>query len=194
MANVQHKDIVDPNIHEPKGVKFAPIGTAYVANGSGSGTWTEVLTPGDLGITPSAIFTLDKTIATAQPSGSLFPGTWNTSYSWGNVRIDKLDGFLQVNKTGIYLISATYSIISDYFSSILTIQPTRTLSSLTQFQPVFFTEIVATSTPIAFPLRTGIVVNLSAGQGFGFWATVNGGQVQDSRITSTIQMTRLSDG
>lgn len=194
MADVQHKSIIDPNIHEPKGVKYAQAGTVYIANGSGSGVWGEVLTPGDLGVTPSALFTLDRTITSAQSSGSLFPGTWNTSYAWGDIRIDKLSGFLQVNKTGIYLVSATYSIISDAAFNILTIQPTRTLSSLTHFQPTFFSGITATTVPVSQPMQTGIVVNLTAGQGFGLWATVNTGQVDDARVTATIQMTRLSDG
>tara|TARA_R110002126_G_C10296455_1_gene486555 strand:+ start:135 stop:746 length:612 start_codon:yes stop_codon:yes gene_type:complete len=35
----EHKNITDPNIHEPKGVATATSGTTYVANGSGSGTW-----------------------------------------------------------------------------------------------------------------------------------------------------------
>jgi hypothetical protein len=35
----EHKDITDPNLHEPKGVASATAGQVYVANGSGSGTW-----------------------------------------------------------------------------------------------------------------------------------------------------------
>lgn len=42
MANVQHVDITDPEIHEPKGVASASAGTVYVADGSGSGTWEKV--------------------------------------------------------------------------------------------------------------------------------------------------------
>ena len=43
MADVQHSAIADPNIHEPKGVAAAAAGKVYVANGSGSGTWTRAL-------------------------------------------------------------------------------------------------------------------------------------------------------
>lgn len=43
MADVQHSAIADPNIHEPKGVASAAAGTVYVANGTGSGTWTRAL-------------------------------------------------------------------------------------------------------------------------------------------------------
>lgn len=40
MANVNHSSLTDPYLHEPKGVAAASAGKVYVANGSGSGTWT----------------------------------------------------------------------------------------------------------------------------------------------------------
>lgn len=40
MANVNHSTLTDPYLHEPKGVASASTGKVYVANGSGSGTWT----------------------------------------------------------------------------------------------------------------------------------------------------------
>ena len=40
MANVNHSTLTDPYLHEPKGVASASVGKVYVANGSGSGTWT----------------------------------------------------------------------------------------------------------------------------------------------------------
>tara|TARA_R110000782_G_scaffold237836_1_gene324304 strand:- start:589 stop:1059 length:471 start_codon:yes stop_codon:yes gene_type:complete len=40
MANVNHSSLTDPLIHEPKGVASASAGKVYVADGSGSGTWT----------------------------------------------------------------------------------------------------------------------------------------------------------
>ena len=40
MANVNHSTLTDPYLHEPKGVASASSGEVYVANGSGSGTWT----------------------------------------------------------------------------------------------------------------------------------------------------------
>lgn len=39
MADVQHKDLPNAQLHEPKGVSAASVDTAYVANGAGSGTW-----------------------------------------------------------------------------------------------------------------------------------------------------------
>jgi hypothetical protein len=39
MTTIQHKDIIDPNVHEPKNISTALINTVYVANGSSSGVW-----------------------------------------------------------------------------------------------------------------------------------------------------------
>lgn len=41
MANVEHAAITDPNIHEPKGIATAEDGQVYVADGAGSGEWTD---------------------------------------------------------------------------------------------------------------------------------------------------------
>lgn len=37
----QHKDLTGAELHEPKGVETATSGQVYVANGSGSGAWTD---------------------------------------------------------------------------------------------------------------------------------------------------------
>lgn len=39
MATIQHKDLPDAQLHEPKGVSSAAVDTAYVANGGGTGSW-----------------------------------------------------------------------------------------------------------------------------------------------------------
>ena len=36
---IAHKNLTDPQLHEPKGVSAANEGTVYVANGTGSGVW-----------------------------------------------------------------------------------------------------------------------------------------------------------
>jgi len=40
MADIQHSQLQDPQIHEPKGVSTAAAGSVYVADGAGSGVWT----------------------------------------------------------------------------------------------------------------------------------------------------------
>jgi len=43
---IQHADITDPDIHEPKGVATASLGQIYIADGAGSGTWINPLPRG----------------------------------------------------------------------------------------------------------------------------------------------------
>jgi hypothetical protein len=50
MATIQHENIVDPYIHEPKGVAAANDGELYVADGAGSGAWEKVNTTSLLNI------------------------------------------------------------------------------------------------------------------------------------------------
>ena len=40
MANVEHSNLTDPSLHEPKGASTASAGTAYIADGLGSGSWS----------------------------------------------------------------------------------------------------------------------------------------------------------
>lgn len=42
MANVAHASLTGAELHEPKGVASAPLGTVYVANGAGSGSWSAI--------------------------------------------------------------------------------------------------------------------------------------------------------
>lgn len=39
MANIQHRDIPEAQLHEPKGASTASSGSVYVSDGAGSGTW-----------------------------------------------------------------------------------------------------------------------------------------------------------
>lgn len=39
---IEHKNIPDAELHEPKGVSTAQAGEVYVANGSGSGAWRDI--------------------------------------------------------------------------------------------------------------------------------------------------------
>ena len=39
MPDIQHKNMTDPDLHEPKGIATASSGDVYVADGAGSGVW-----------------------------------------------------------------------------------------------------------------------------------------------------------
>ena len=42
MANVAHATLTGSNLHEPKGITTATNGQVYVANGAGTGVWTDI--------------------------------------------------------------------------------------------------------------------------------------------------------
>lgn len=44
MANVAHSSLTGSDLHEPKGVSTATAGQAYIADGAGSGAWTDIVT------------------------------------------------------------------------------------------------------------------------------------------------------
>lgn len=44
MADVNHSSLTDPYLHEPKGASTATAGQIYVADGAGSGSWTDIKT------------------------------------------------------------------------------------------------------------------------------------------------------
>jgi hypothetical protein len=65
MANIEHKNITDPNIHEPKDISTATNDQVYAANGGGSGTWKNI----DAAMIDSGGVTQGKVI-TAQGDGT----------------------------------------------------------------------------------------------------------------------------
>lgn len=43
--STNHKNLTGTELHEPKGAASASVGTTYIADGAGSGTWTDPLSP-----------------------------------------------------------------------------------------------------------------------------------------------------
>ncbi len=74
MTNVAHASLTGTQLHEPKGADTAALGTVYVANGAGSGSWSSVGTSSFTGmiadfpapVAPSGWLELDgSTISTS---------------------------------------------------------------------------------------------------------------------------------
>ena len=63
----EHKNIIDPNIHEPKGVSIAPINTVYTADGAGSGSWALAT-----GLTGRVVVTQASDLATIDSTKEYF--------------------------------------------------------------------------------------------------------------------------
>lgn len=56
---VEHVNIPDSELHEPKGVAGATVNQTYVANGAGSGSWTEPEPKGVRGASANEVYLAD---------------------------------------------------------------------------------------------------------------------------------------
>lgn len=59
MADLQHKNLPESQLHEPKGASTANSGDVYVANGSGSGAWGQADTMGSTGAPAGGLLIAD---------------------------------------------------------------------------------------------------------------------------------------
>jgi hypothetical protein len=107
----EHKNITDPNNHEPKGASTAVVDTAYVSDGAGSGTWkTPVFDTSGLTFTTESLLNSESTAATQNPVGLDTPlqiefgPDQNTSEDPVSLTAD---GTITVNETGEYNIKTS---------------------------------------------------------------------------------------
>lgn len=122
--SINHKDITDPNIHEPKGVSAAVANRVYLSDGAGSGNWEKVpynaidgnIAYGSMVVTGNSVTfpitaAADTTLSTPAQF-SLFTGTG------APISGENLFGFtFDVNRlivpyTGVYHITAYMNIAS----------------------------------------------------------------------------------
>ena len=102
---VEHVNITDPDIHEPKGVVTATVGDVYVADGAGSGSWqTPLFEYGLIYTQDSDAFTISSIGTTPQTMGFTTDGVSNV------VVADSANNRLTLTLGGIYWISLTVSI------------------------------------------------------------------------------------
>jgi hypothetical protein len=52
---IEHSDLTDPNLHEPKGVSAAAADEFYVANGAGGGSWKKRVFRATITISPAIV-------------------------------------------------------------------------------------------------------------------------------------------
>lgn len=80
MANIAHASLTGSQIHEPKGADTASVGTVYVSNGSGSGSWADVGTAAFTGmiadfvapVAPSGWLELDGSLISTSTYNNLY--------------------------------------------------------------------------------------------------------------------------
>ncbi len=86
-----HSTLTGADLHEPKGVESASSGTVYVANGSGSGSWSTI---DSSNLNSSSIKNINKgkvyvTFPDISTAGSIFVPVSS------NLRVDKITATLQ---------------------------------------------------------------------------------------------------
>lgn len=80
MANVSHASLTGSNLHEPKGADTAALGTVYVSNGAGGGSWTAIGTSSFTGqvadflapVVPSGWLELDGSVISTSTFAALY--------------------------------------------------------------------------------------------------------------------------
>ena len=106
----EHKNITDPNIHEPKGVSVATVGTTYIADGAGSGAWSAI--PLDLsGMVIERLIDGFSTASSQEPVGldtalQIEFGAGETSVP---VTLDAT-GKVTINITGTYRVKLGFAV------------------------------------------------------------------------------------
>lgn len=99
----EHRSLTGASLHEPKGAETATNGQVYVANGSGSGVWTDRLS----GINNLNSFVLQGTIEDVSTASSDFysvaPGACSLNKVYAILRgtITAADATVTVYKNGI---------------------------------------------------------------------------------------------
>lgn len=90
-VEIQHRNLTDPQIHEPKGASTATTGQIWVSNGQGSGSFTNI-TPANLTFT---VASFNNTTMTADvPVRTLSSGLSGTLTN----ALTDASTFAQVNK------------------------------------------------------------------------------------------------
>lgn len=120
---IQHASIPDAQLHEPKGVATAASGTAYIANGAGSGSWTAVQLAqgGCLKMVSAGATTLVsnafQAINNATLGGTI---TFTENAAFGSVTTNTTSGYMVVPATGHYGLVFSISILPATINSTFT--------------------------------------------------------------------------
>lgn len=123
MADVQHKNISDPNLHEPKGVAAASADQVYVSDGAGSGTWTSLSALGfQLAEFACLRLSTDQTtVGISTDYQVIDDSTLSISYDSinksDNMANSLAGGYVQVPNTGAYQVVASINILGTVASA-----------------------------------------------------------------------------
>lgn len=125
MPTVSHASLTGNDLHEPKGISTAAANTVYIANGSGSGTWSKQ----------------DEIAIFYSTNNNTYPAdTWNvipfTTTIVNNLSITLSNNTFSV-PAGKYLITSKVSLYNSSGTSRATAIRVRNISDNTTITPVF---------------------------------------------------------
>jgi len=192
MAKIEHANISDPYIHEPKGIQFAADGQAYIADGAGGGSWSDILTPDDVGLYPGVEYSFSRTFSSSS-SLALRDLDITLVRSWDGGAASNTDSFISITNPGLYLVNMWY-LISDYDDD-RKMQPTSSSSSLVSLSPMtpmINTRIVSVSDTMRYGTNrqsASFIRSFVIGEGIGFYTETSPGAV----ISGAVQLVRLRD-
>lgn len=90
-----HSSLTDPELHEPKGASTATAGQVYIANGSGSGSWSNM----QHGATSVAFTSSDVTLTASQYTKSYIVATGTLSANVNMILPTSTDPIVVYNNT-----------------------------------------------------------------------------------------------
>lgn len=147
MANVAHASLTGAELHEPKGVASAALGTVYVANGAGSGSWSAIGTSNFTGMiadfpaieAPTGWLECDGSVISTSTYSALFAVMSKTSSGTrtsGNAVVTSIPSTTNF-KAGYYIfgtgISAGTTILSVDSSTQVTLSGPASSSGTSSF-------------------------------------------------------------
>jgi hypothetical protein len=99
MPDVNHSSLTDPYLHEPKGVAAAAAGDVYIADGAGSGSWSQAFQYASI----NTIETNAQTVSTIGTNPKTLPFTNNGP---DNVEVsDAANNRITLTDAGVYFIT-----------------------------------------------------------------------------------------
>lgn len=191
MANIQHKNITDPNIHEPKGVALAAVDTVYVATGSGSGVWKKV----DTTSTPYIECSFTGSLASSTATSANYPATF-TTVTAGDAGITNNTNRLTVTKAGVYLINIDFSLTTQANAAEqvdVNVRLNKSISAQSvagAFLKAVTAHEISNATATKEDVRSA-AVKLNVGDELGFWITRVGVQPHSSGISGILNICRI---
>jgi len=124
MANVEHSTLTGSDLHEPKGIAAAAANRAYISNGAGSGTWSQVpaaaIAAAGVLVFQSQFYHARNELASGTDGNTLTVSTWNTR-AIDTEKTDDLSITLSGNQ--FTLTTGTYYVECQAVTSFLGLPP-----------------------------------------------------------------------